>query len=109
MAEKEKVNRSQAIRDYLKSVKPSERGPRAVCEALKAKGVNVSAQLVSQVKNSISGKKKKRTLSKARNQNAKKPNSNFDTWIFAKNLLNSVGGDLASAKKNLEIISKLLS
>lgn len=117
MAEKVEVSRSQAIRDYLKSARPSERGPKAVCEALKSKGIDVSQSLVSQVKNSIkkkSGRNKKRLLEMARTGKAKpKKNTDFsnafDTWILAKNLLKSVDGDLAEAKKNLEIISKLLS
>lgn len=114
MAEKETVSRSQAIRDYLKSVKPSERGPRAVSEALKSKGINVTPQLVSQVKNSIkkkTKKNKKHLLEMARTGKAKpkKNTDSFDTWILAKNLLKSVDGDLVAAKKNLEIISKLLS
>ena len=119
MAEQVKVSMSQAIRDYLKSARPSERGPKAVCEALKSKGINVSQSLVSQVKNSINKKKnknKKRLLEMARSGKARPKSkkttdfsSSFDTWILAKNLLNSVDGDLVQAKKNLEIMSKLLS
>jgi hypothetical protein len=119
MAEKEVVNRSQAIREYLNSVKPSDRGPRAVSEALKAKGLSVSPQLVSQVKTSLnkktSSKKKGRVYDSSFSKKIKKSRPDWfqlesvDTLISAKNLLKSVGGDLNAAKKNLEIISKLLS
>lgn len=131
MAEKT-VSRSQMIRDYIKSVRPSERSPTKVVEALKAKGVNVSAALVSQVKSSLSTKKKnsskKKSIlremaktGKSRPYDAKfskairklRPDwfekDEFSTLLTAKNLLKSVGGDLSAAKKSLEIISKLLS
>ena len=111
MAEKEKVSRSQAIRDYLRTAKPSDRGPRAVSESLKAKGINVTPQLVSQVKSAISKKKSKtkRTNKASAAKIGKKNWAGWDTWILARNLLKSVDGDLVEAKKNLEIISKLLS
>lgn len=108
MAKSDVVNRSELIRECLKNTKSwRERMPKAVSDALKAKGINVSTQLVSQVKSSL---KKKTKRTKAKKQVApKKQHENFQTWIFAKNLLNAVGGDLATAKKNLEIVSKLLS
>lgn len=110
MAEKVEVSRSQMIRDYLKSVRPSERSPTAVREALKAKGINVSHQLVSQVKSSLKNKRKKASKKSSAKVGASKGNKAvWETWILARNLLKSVDGDLVEAKKNLEIISKLLS
>lgn len=106
MAGKVEVSRSQAIRDYLKSVRPSARGPKAVCEALKEKGIVVSKGLVSQVKSSLNKNKKK---SKKSSSTSNKKNSTWETWMLARNLLKSVDGDLAEAKKNLEIIFKILS
>lgn len=110
MAEKEK-SRSQIVREYLLSVKPSDRGPKAVVEALKAKGVTVSQQLVSQVKTTLKkkGSRKGGVSIATRRNKSNRAASSMESWIIAKNLLSSVGGDLAAAKKNLEIVSKLLS
>lgn len=109
MAGKVEVSRSQAIRDYLKSARPSERGPKAVCEALKEKGIVVSTGLVSQVKSSLNGKRKKKISSRKSTASSKKNLAGWETWMLARNLLKSVDGDLVEAKKSLEIISKLLS
>lgn len=111
------ANKSQAIRDYVASVPPSKRGPSAVVEALKSKGIEVSSQLVSQVANRMKKKtrkamKKSTKVAKAkakRTKSAIKAGKEMETWIIAKTLLNSVGGDLAAAKKNLELVARLLS
>ncbi len=56
---KKKVNKSQAIRDYLE--KKKDAGPKEVIAALKKKGVKVSIGLVSNVKTNMSqGKGTKR-------------------------------------------------
>lgn len=110
MAEEEvKVSRSHMVREYLKTASASESGPKAVVEALKSKGINVSQQLVSQIK-SAQKKSRKKTASTAAVATKRngKSDASIASWIIAKNLLNSVGGDLTAAKKNLEIVSKLL-
>lgn len=107
MAETKSVSRSALIREHLKSVSPSERGPRAVVEALKAKGITVSMGLVSQVKASSKKKSRKKAASVAAKSRHSK-NAELGSWVIAKNLLDSVGGDLAAARKNLEIVAKLL-
>lgn len=107
MADSKSVSRSQLIRDYLKTAKPSERGPKAVVEALKAKGVTVTMGLVSQVK-ATSKKKVRRKAASVAAKSRHSRNSQFEAWVIAKNLLGAVGGDLAAAKKNLEIVAKLL-
>lgn len=105
---KEEITRSQVIRDYLKTCKPSESSPKLVSEALAEKGLKVSASLVSYVKSAL-----RRSIRKtaAKNAVAKKQKniSDFTALICAKDLLKLVGGDIAKAKKNLEIVSKLLS
>jgi aspartate oxidase len=106
MAEKS-ASRSELIREHLKSVGPSERGPRAVVEALKAKGITVSMGLVSQVKASSKKKSRKKAASIAAKSRHNK-NAALESWVIAKNLLDSVGGDLSAARKNLEIVAKLL-
>lgn len=110
MTEEVKSSRSQLVRDYLNSVSPKERGPQAVVAALKERGITVSASLVSQVKMTMKTKKKRKSV-KAKTNNKKKIEVDFDvkSCLIAKNLLASVGGDLQAAKKNLEIVSKLLS
>lgn len=58
MAKTAGVNKSKAIREYL-TTKPGA-GPREVCESLAAKGIEVSQQLVSQVKARMGAKKKRK-------------------------------------------------
>lgn len=100
------LSKSELIRRYLSSVGPKERGPKAVSEALKAKGILVTTGLVSAVK-ATSKTKRKKPLSK-KDTSANK-DQNIQSWMIAKNLLNSVGGDLTIAKKNLEIVAKILN
>jgi hypothetical protein len=107
MADSKSVSRSQLIRDYLKTAKPSECGPKAVVEALKAKGINVTMGLVSQVK-ATSKKKVRRKAASVAAKSRHSRNSQFEAWVIAKDLLGALGGDLAAAKKNLEIVAKLL-
>ena len=108
-----KISRSQLIRDYLKSVSPKQRAPMAVVAALKELGTNVSVSLVSYVKHNMKLKKRSKTVNKKIDKagNKKKIEVDFDvkSCLIAKNLLASVGGDLQAAKKNLEIVSRLLS
>jgi hypothetical protein len=105
---KKEVNRSEMVREYLKTLKPNQRSPKAVCEAMKEKGITVSQQLVSQVKLGFKKKARKnaaRIAAKAKHKNS----ADFQSWTIAKELLRSVGGDLSAAKKNLELVSRLLS
>jgi hypothetical protein len=56
-------------------------------------------------------KKRKSGVSSKSVGKKKKIEVDFDvkSCLIAKNLLASVGGDLQAAKKNLEVVSKLLS
>ena len=63
--------------------------------------------LVSQVKASSKKKSRKKAVSVAAKSRHSK-NAELGSWVIAKNLLDSVGGDLAAARKNLEIVAKLL-
>lgn len=107
-------NRSAMIRDLIASAKtPKEKSTQYIVDTLSSKGVIVTKQLVYQVKAS-SKKKSRRNAAKiaanARHSNNGKTNGgNMESWIIAKNLLSSVGGDLSVAKKNLEIVAKLIS
>jgi hypothetical protein len=104
----EKKSRSQMVREYLSSAAADQCGPTAVVNAFKEKGISISSQLVSQIKN---GLKNKPTAKKGGVAVAKKSknSSDMESWVIAKNLLNAVGGDLNLAKKNLEIVSRLMS
>jgi hypothetical protein len=104
-----KANRSQIVRDYVNSVTPKQRAPLAVVAALKERGITVSASLVSYVKHNM--KKKRKSGVSSKSVGKKKIEVDFDvkSCLIAKNLLASVGGDLQAAKKNLEVVSKLLS
>jgi len=106
------VNRSEKIREYLKSAKPSERGPKAVADALKEKGIKVSPNLVSLVKMKMSGKKK--TAKKAARKAIKpksRPKARHDAHahlVLAKNFISSAGG-FEQAKGILELVNNLMS
>lgn len=106
MAE-EKKSRSQMVREYLGSASADQCGPTAVVKAFKEKGITISSQLVSQIKNSMKSKKAKKGGTAVAKRS--KGGENMESWVIAKNLLNSVGGDLNLAKKNLDIVSRLMS
>ena len=108
-------NRSAMIRDLIASANTSkQKSTQYIVDTLAAKGVTVSKQLIYQVKASYK-KKSRRNAAKiaanARHSNNGKVRSkgHMESWIMAKNLLSSVGGDLNAAKKNLEIVAKLIS
>lgn len=58
-----KVNKSAAIRDHLKANKGAM--PKDVSAALKAKGINVSPQVVSMIKSKMKIKKAQRRADRA--------------------------------------------
>lgn len=60
---KTKVNKSEKIRDYIDS-HPSA-GPKDVAEALKAKGIKVTAGHVSVIKHKLGSKKASKKATKA--------------------------------------------
>lgn len=110
------VNRSEKIREYLKSVKPSDRSPKAVSDALKEKGIKVSPNLVSLVKMKLSGKPKKATKKVAKKAARKairpkarrKVENPHAQFVLAKDFLNSAGG-IEQAKKMLDFLGDLMS
>jgi hypothetical protein len=110
---KVKENKSEKIRDYLKSVKPSERSPKAVSEALKAKGTIVTPTLVSLVKMKMNGKQKKaRKPARVAQSSRKAASRNNFGWandvIRAKDFISSTGG-IKEAKKLLDVVAHLIS
>lgn len=123
MSKTEKVNKSEMIRQQLKSMKPSERSPKAVSEALKAKGVDVTPGLVGIVKMKMGPKKRKakiKTKTKVKTRKSRtavawkawntrrSSDKDFGNLVLAKNFLNSAGG-IEKAKKTLDLVSKLMS
>jgi hypothetical protein len=105
-----KVNLSEKIREHLKSIKPSDRSPKAVVEALKAKGIKVSPTLVAVIKGRMGGKATK-AKAKARTKAAvvrTKTSTNMENLIRAKNFLNAAGG-IKEAKGLLDAVNSLIS
>jgi hypothetical protein len=119
----EKVNKTQLIRDQLKSMKPSERNPKAIVEALKKKGCTVSPTFVSVVKSKM--KQKRRVAGKSKRSNAAikarattknwkgwgdflKNGKDFSNLMLAKNFL-AAAGDIDQAKRVLDVVNKLVS
>jgi hypothetical protein len=100
-AKKKNVNKSAAIRDFMKK-KPSA-GPTAVSQALAKKGIKVSPSMVSNVKTTAAKKKKKR---------GRKPKTAavdmiaMDALVGAKKLVDQLGG-IDKAKAALDAIAKL--
>jgi len=106
------VNRSEKIREYLKSVNHSDRSPKAVSDALKVKGIKVSPNLVSLVKMKLDGKPKKAakkvTRKAIRPKARRKVENPHAQYVLAKDFLNSAGG-IEQAKKILDFIGDLMS
>jgi hypothetical protein len=103
-----KVNLSEKIREHLKSIKPSDRSPKAVVEALKAKGIKVSPTLVAVIKGRMGGKA---TKAKARTKAAvvrTKTSTSMENLMRAKNFLNAAGG-IKEAKGLLDAVNSLIS
>jgi hypothetical protein len=103
----EEKSRSQHIREYLLSVKPSQRGPTAVVQALKEKGISVTVNHVGMVKLALRGKSvmKRKANGSGRSGRAAMKNSGL---IIARDLLKSCDGNLDNAWQNLQIVAKLL-
>jgi hypothetical protein len=125
MSKTEKVNKSEMIRQQLKSMKPSERSPKAVAAALKAKGVEVSPGLVGIVKMKMKPKKGKAKIkAKSKRKSVRSATSkawktrrknSWKSWEdllqsteMAKNFIRSTGG-VKQAKHVLDIVSKIVS
>jgi hypothetical protein len=108
------VNRSEKIRDYLKTLKPSDRSPKAVADALTAKGVKVTPTLVSLVKRNMrlkaKGKSRKNAPAKAHKPRKVKTNKvmTLKEVAHAKEFLEMCGG-LANAKNFLGAVNEILS
>lgn len=92
--------RTDHIREYLKSAKPSDRGPTAVSKALKRKGIVVTVHHVGMVK-----------LGMGLTKRTKKPKAekfNLKSVSLAKKFLRACDGDISLAKTNLDLISRLM-
>ena len=101
---KKKVNKSQAIRDFVEA--NPEAGPTEVAAALKKERIIVSPAMVSSVK-TTSKKKKGRGRKKA--ARSAKPASDkiaLSSLIKAKNMAESVGG-IEKAQTALAALAKL--
>jgi hypothetical protein len=97
-----KVNKSDEIRNYLRSAPPEKRMPKDVCEALAEKGIEVSNSFVSIVKSKFYNGNKQ--ISK---KNKVGDNQDFGKLLLAKEYIKAFGGDFSAAKKNLELFIKL--
>ena len=103
MAKRKKVNRSQAIRDYI--AEHPDDTPKEVAAQLKRLGVN--AQLVSNVKaktNTTGGKRKKQR--KKRRVVKQTASHDHDSIVAAAQLIRTAGG-ADEAKKAIEAARKV--
>jgi hypothetical protein len=103
---KAEVNKSQAIRDYLKANRKAM--PKAVVEALKAQGIEVSSQMVSTVKFNMSKKKggKKRAAAASKSSAGNGEMISVSALLDAKKLVEKLGS-IEKTKAALDALSKL--
>ena len=102
---KRKINKSQAIRDFLGNEPGAT--PKVIIEGLAKKGVKVSAALVSAVKYSpraSNGRRKKRGRRAGVSPNGSKVD--FARLVEAKALAEKMGG-ISRARSALEMLAKL--
>ena len=93
-------NKSQAIRDYLKS--HPDAGPTEVCKELGKKGLKIAPALVSNVKAAMLGKKSGgRRVSISRGDTV-----NLGALVEAREFVDKVGG-MKNAHKILAALEKL--
>ena len=98
-----KLNKAQAIRDQFMAQGRSAR-PKDVIAALKAMGITVSSAQVSNIKTSLS--KKKRTRLAAANGHAANGEISLTALLEAKKLADQLGG-LAVVKQAVDALSRL--
>jgi hypothetical protein len=101
----EKVNKSQAIRDYCEA--NPDAGPTEVAAELKKQGIQVSTAMVSTVKTLAKKRKKGRGRKKA--ARGAKPASDkiaLSSLITAKKMAESLGG-IEKAQATLAALAKL--
>ena len=105
---KAKVNKSQAIRNFLKS--NSKAMPKEIMAGLKKQGVAVSATLVNKVKYQTgptkNGRRKKKRGRPAAAATAS--SVSFDALVGAKSLADKLGG-VDRAKRALSMLERLAS
>jgi len=101
---KAKVNRSQAIRDYL--AKNAKASANEIKEALAKEGIQVSDSLISAVKykkpKGKRGKKRGRPAGAASNGAA----ISIDSLVAAKKMVDQLGG-IEAAEKAIAVLKKL--
>jgi hypothetical protein len=97
-----KVNKSQAVRDYLKAHRGA--APKTVSEALKAQGIDVSAQTVSTVKFHMRKKKGKQRAARA-SADGMAETVSLSALVQVKKLADKLGLD--KTKAALEALGKL--
>jgi hypothetical protein len=107
-AAKSEVNKSQAVRDYLKANRGAK--PTAVSEAMKEQGIDVSPQAVSTIKFNMKKSGKKRGVGR-RKAVARKSASDGEmisvsALLDTKKLVDKLGS-VEKAKTALEALSKI--
>lgn len=98
------VSKSDKIREYIKA--NSAAGPRAVSDALKAKGIKVTPGLVSVVKSKMNSKKAK-IKAKAKSPSKQMTGDDLAKAIMSAKDLVNFSGSLDKAKNFLELVSRI--
>ena len=104
MAKKSRINKSQAIRDFLKADRNAM--PKDVAQALKVKGIKVSPQMVSTVKFNMRKNKGKRRATGRKASNGRAKTVSLNSLLDAKKFVQTIGS-YEKAKAALDSYAKL--
>jgi hypothetical protein len=99
-----KINKSQAIRDYL--AKNPSATPSVIQEALAKKGLTVGASLISQVKYKPASKGRRKKRGRPARASASSRRIGLAQLVEAKALADKMGG-VARARQALDMLAKL--
>jgi hypothetical protein len=104
-AAKSDVNKSQAVRDYLKTHRSAK--PQAVSTALKEQGIDVTPQTVSTVKFNMKKKKgRKKPVSRKAAASRQDDIVSMSALLEAKKLVDKIGS-IEQTKAAVEALRKL--
>jgi hypothetical protein len=103
-AAKQTVNKSQAIRDYMKA--NPKASPKETSEALTQQGIKVTAAFVSTVKTQAKNKRQAKKKAAPAAKPAISDKVSISTLVQAKKMAEQLGG-VDKAKATLEALAKL--
>jgi hypothetical protein len=101
-----KKSKTDFIREHLLS--SSDQGPKAVVQALKKKGVDVTIHHVGMVKLKLRGKRVLKRIGNRSGRSGRNPIGIDSKLLIARDLLKSCDNNLVLALRNLKVVAKLV-